>query len=92
MSQSKFDTLSKEDQELWLQAGKAFTEAQKVANVTAAARYQKVVEDAGGTYYVLSQEEIDQFKKKVEPVTQAWREKLGADLYDQSAAYIATLQ
>ena len=36
----------------------------------------------------VSDEDLVSFRKAVEPVHKKWREKIGADLYDESMAFL----
>lgn len=88
MNLDKFNSLSKEQQDALLAAGKAYSEGTRLAEDEYLANELKEFEKAGVTYHALTEAEMVPFQQKLEQVYATWRGKIGAESFDEVKAWV----
>jgi C4-dicarboxylate-binding protein DctP len=87
-----WNSLDANTQALLEKAGDAYTTTCRAGREAEDQMCKSTFEENGVEVYYLTDEEKQAFSDACEPVRQAWKEKIGADLYDMAADYIATLK
>jgi len=88
MSLEKFNSLSKEQQDILEKAGSVYTTATKKASDDETARTVAAMVKAGTKFYSLKPKEGEEFQKLLAPVYKTWREKVGVEIFDETKAFV----
>ncbi len=80
ISKQLFDSLSPEDQEAVMEAGKIATPVQREASQQQEEQYKKELVELGMT---LTEPDLEPFKKAVEPVYEKWASQIGEEMIEK---------
>ncbi|OPY87175.1 MAG: C4-dicarboxylate-binding periplasmic protein precursor [Smithella sp. PtaU1.Bin162] len=88
MNLKKFNSLSKEEQAALEKAGAAYTASLRKATEEQDRRVVQAMEKTGLKFYSLNAKEMEPFQKILEPIYKSWRDKIGAEIFDDTKAFV----
>jgi len=91
INKDRYDALDAEMQGWLTEAGATYTTETLAQVEKDDAMIIKAFEDSGATYYMLTDAEKQAFSDQCGDLRTKWRDLVGADVYDMSVEYIATL-
>lgn len=90
LSDDLWESLTPEVQQIFMDAAKEANEASRTAQIESVDAQLAEIEEAGGI--VNRDVETDAMREAVQPVLESYRDKIGADVYDEAMDYIDTLR
>ncbi len=87
MNLKKFNSLSKEQQAIIEKAGAAYAATTRKASDDETARVVGIMEKTGLKFHSLNAQEMEPFQKAMEPIYKTWRDKIGAEIFDETKSF-----
>lgn len=92
MNLNKFNSLTKEQQAIIERAGAVYASGTRKASEDETTRTVGIMEKTGLKFHSLNAQEMEPFQKAMEPVYKTWRDKIGAEIFDETKAFTEAAQ